>query len=56
VKTHSLSPLGQPRLAEASSGWTTLEPVKVARNLELAQASSRVVTTLWSLSIDLPWI
>jgi hypothetical protein len=31
----SLSLLGQPRLAKASSGWTILEPVKVARNLEL---------------------
>ena len=33
--------LGQPRLTEASSGWTILEPVKVARNLELAQMPSR---------------
>ena len=50
MKTLSLSLLGQPRLAEASSGWTILEPVKVARNLELAQTSSRVArvaTTLW---------
>jgi hypothetical protein len=39
--THTLSLLGQPRLAKASSGWTILEPVKVARNLELAQTSSR---------------
>ena len=47
VKTHSLSLLGQPRLAKASSEWTILEPVKVARNLKLAQTSSRVATTLW---------
>ena len=47
MKTLSLSLLGQPRLAKASSGWTILEPVKVARNLELAQTSSRVATTLW---------
>ncbi len=30
-----LSLLGQPRLAKASSEWTILEPVKVARNLKL---------------------
>jgi hypothetical protein len=26
---NTLSPLGQPRLAKASSGWTILEPVKM---------------------------
>ena len=46
MKTLFLSLLGQPRLAKASSEWTILEPVKVARNLKLAQTSSRVATTL----------
>jgi hypothetical protein len=34
------SPLGRPRLAGAPPRWTILEPVLVARNLELAQIST----------------